>query len=146
MPVKVQFSAPILVKLRQRPVAALRALDRPLHAVVRRTLDFSQFLVPRRDPEERRESSSEGTPLPPLADTGFISGPEYNLTQRLSVSWTAGYEHPEAGPIHEGFHWGSQIFNPPPHFLKKAFRRARGSARKSVTQALAAFLSQQLSK
>jgi hypothetical protein len=140
MPVKVEVNVKALLQLRQRPQEVLRALDVPLHATVRRALDFSQFLVPRQDPAERRTSSSEGPPTPPLADTGFISGPEYNLTQRLSVTWTAGYEHPAAGPIHEGFHWGTQTINPPPHFLKKAFRKTRSSARKGVGQALAQYL------
>jgi hypothetical protein len=139
MPVKVKIDVRKLVQLRQRPEAALRALDAPLRDVARRTLDFSQFLVPRQAPGERLPTS-EGPPQPPLADTGFIDGPEPNLTHRLSTTWTAGYAHEAAGPIHEGFHWGEQIFNPPPHFLKKAFRKSRGSARKGVAQALAAYL------
>jgi hypothetical protein len=141
MPVKVQVKTTALVKLRQRPQEVLRALDAPLFATAKRALDFSQFLVPRQDPAERDDNTtSDGLPLPPLADTTFISGPRYNLTDGTSVTWTAGYEHPAAGPIHEGFHWGPQIFNPPPHFLKKSFRRARGAARKGVAQALAAYL------
>ncbi|HZI07225.1 MAG TPA: hypothetical protein VEZ71_24615, partial [Archangium sp.] len=36
---------------------------------------------------------------------------------------TAGYEHPQAGPIHEGWHWGKQTKTPPPRWLSRAFRR-----------------------
>lgn len=144
MPVKVSFKAPALVRLRQQPQQVLRALDLPLRDAVRRTLDLSTFLVPRRTEEERDEHrrNSNGVPEKPLADTGFISGPAYNM-QRLSVTWTAGYEHPSAGPIHEGFHWGGQIIRPPPHFLKKAFRRSRSVARKGVAQVLATYLQKQ---
>ncbi|QSQ19324.1 hypothetical protein JY651_28760 [Pyxidicoccus parkwayensis] len=144
MPVKVKVDVMALVRLRQRPHEVLRALDMPLHAAVRRALDFSQFLVPRQSAEERTEfrQSGDGPPQPPLADTGFIDGPLYNLTDGISATWTAGYEHPAAGAVHEGFHWGPQIFNPPPQFLKKAFRKTRGATRKDVAQTLARFLAQ----
>ncbi|NVJ05224.1 hypothetical protein HUW63_08235 [Myxococcus sp. AM001] len=143
MPVRVRLDANKIAALRRNAPQVLRKLDRPIHAAMRQTLDFSSFLVPRRDSWEREEApSADGPPLPPLADTGFVSGPEYNLGRPLSTSWTAGYEHPAAGPIHEGFHWGSDIVNPPPHFLKKAFRRSRGVARKGVAQVLAAYLKQ----
>lgn len=144
MPVKVKLDVKQLVQLRQRPREVLRALDPALHAMARRALDFSQFLVPRQTPAERAEflQSGEEAAQPPLADTGFISGPHYNLTDGISVTWTAGYAHPSAGPIHEGFHWGEQLFNPPPHFLRKAFRKTRGPTRRDVAKVLAAFLAQ----
>ncbi|AEI66943.1 hypothetical protein [Corallococcus macrosporus] len=144
MPVRVQLKASALARLRQRPKEVLQALDFPLRDSMRRTLDLATFLVPRRGPDERAETrtSREGPPEPPLADTGFVSGPEHNM-QRLSVSWTAGFEHPAAGPVHEGFHWGDQIIRPPPHFLKKAFRRSRSIARKGVAQVLTKFLQKQ---
>ncbi|MBL0698938.1 hypothetical protein JJE73_35235 [Comamonas sp. JC664] len=133
----MSFKAPALVRLRQQPQKVLRALDVPLRDAVRRTLDLSTFLVPRR-PQDERDGATER----PLADTGFISGPAYNM-QRLSVTWTAGYEHSAAGPIHEGFHWGDQIIRPPPHFLKKSFRRTRAGARRDVARVLADYLSKQ---
>ncbi|WP_223745136.1 hypothetical protein [Corallococcus sp. AS-1-12] len=77
-----------------------------------------------------------------MRDSAFLSGPLHNLSQRLSTTWTAGYAHPSAGPIHEGWHWGAQLFNPPPHFLRKSFRRARGSARRRVAAVLKDFLAQ----
>ncbi|NOJ83441.1 hypothetical protein [Myxococcus xanthus] len=151
MPVRVRLDANKIAALRRNSRQVLRKLDAPIHAAMRQTLDFSSFLVPRSPPweramaEEAARDAGEQLP-PPLADSGFISGPEYNLGRPLSTSWTAGYEHPEAGPIHEGFHWGAQIVNPPPHFLKKAFRRSRGVARKGVAQVLAACLKQHFSR
>ncbi len=147
MPVRVRLDANRIAALRRNARHVLRKLDAPLHAAARQTLDFSSFLVPRSPLWERvmeeEAARDAGKELPPpLAETGFVSGPEYNLGHWLSTSWTAGYEHPSAGPIHEGFHWGRDIVNPPPHFLKKAFRRSRSVARKGVAQTLAAYLKQ----
>ncbi|NTX59563.1 hypothetical protein HUA74_02700 [Myxococcus sp. CA051A] len=137
MPVKVKFKASELHRLTRQPKAVLRALDVPLWRTVRDTHTIASFLVPRGDDAERDWSQ------PSLADTSFISGPEHRLDKRLSVSWTAGYEHPSAGPIHEGFHYGDQIFNPPSHWLKRSFRKTRGAGRKGVAKALADFLKSQ---
>ncbi|WP_369414279.1 hypothetical protein [Corallococcus soli] len=126
-----------LLKLRQRAPEVLRELDKPLRATVRHALDLSQFNVPRGDRDV--EYDNDGLLLEdtrPLADTGFIDGPEYRLDRRLSTTWVAGYAHPAAGAIHEGFHWGDQFINPPPHFLKKAFRRSRTVGRKGVKTAI----------
>ncbi|RJS19560.1 hypothetical protein DRW03_21245 [Corallococcus sp. H22C18031201] len=130
MPVRVKFDVANLQRLRSRPQEVLRALDMPLRATVRQALDYSMFMVPRGDPSD--ESN--------LAGTGFISGPHYNMGPQLSGSWTAGYSHEAAGAIHEGFHWGAQIINPPPHFLKKAFRRSRAYGRKGIATTLEATL------
>jgi hypothetical protein len=89
-------------------------------------LDVSNFLVPRGDPTDDSD----------LAGTAFLDGPEYNLGPPLSTTWLAGYNHPAAGAIHEGFHWGEQTQKPPPHWMKKALRGARSMARKQVAQAV----------
>ncbi|QDF05008.1 MULTISPECIES: hypothetical protein [Myxococcus] len=143
MPVRVRFDPSRILALRRNAQEVLRKLDVPLHDAARRTLELSAPLVPRRPPAEHADApTSDGPPLPPLADTGFVSDAAYNMTKRLSVSRSAGYEHPQAGPIHEGVHWGKDIVNPPPHFLKKAFRRSRSVARKGVQQVLADYLAQ----
>ncbi|RYZ42967.1 MAG: hypothetical protein EOO71_05585 [Myxococcaceae bacterium] len=128
MPVRVKVDAVKLERLRRSPVEVLRALDTPCRDIVRLALDYSLFLVP----------VGEGR----LRDSAFLSGPLHKLSQRLSTTWTAGYAHPSAGPIHEGWHWGAQLFNPPPHFLRKSFRRARGGARRRVAVVLKDFLAQ----
>ncbi|WP_434300602.1 hypothetical protein [Corallococcus exiguus] len=128
MPVRVKVDAMRLERLRRSPVEVLRALDAPCRDIARLALDYSLFLVP----------VGEGH----LRDSAFVSGPFHNLSSRLSTTWTAGYAHPSAGPIHEGWHWGAQLFNPPPHFLRKSFRRARGSARRRVAAVLKDFLAQ----
>ncbi|RKH09327.1 hypothetical protein D7X74_29825 [Corallococcus sp. CA047B] len=137
MPVRVKLDLRPLLKLRQRAPEVLRELDKPLRATVRHALDLSQFDVPRGDQDvEYDKHGNEKQRTRPLADTGFIDGPEYRLDKRLSTTWVAGYAHHAAGAIHEGFHWGEEIINPPPHFLKKAFRRSRSVGRKGVKQAL----------
>ena len=67
-----------------------------------------------------------------VKETAFLQGPEYNLGPPLSTTWLAGYNHHAAGAIHEGFHWGVQTETPPPHWMKRSFRGARGRARKAV--------------
>jgi len=104
-------------------------VDSPCRDVARHALDVSQFLVPRGDPTD--ESN--------LAETGFLSGPEYNLGPPLSTTWLAGYNHHAAGAIHEGFHWGAQT-QPPPHWMKRSFKGARGRARKAVAKSVAEVL------
>ncbi|NPC47543.1 hypothetical protein D7X99_20820 [Corallococcus sp. AB032C] len=128
MPVRVKVDVLKLERLRRSPAEVLRTLDTPCRDIARLALDYSLFLVP----------VGEGH----LRDSAFLSGPLHNLSQRLSTTWTAGYSHSSAGPIHEGWHWGAQLFNPPPHFLRKSFRRARGSARRRVAAVLKDFLAQ----
>ncbi|TSC20328.1 hypothetical protein [Corallococcus sp. Z5C101001] len=128
MPVRVKVDGVKLERLRRSPTEVLRALDTPCRDIARLALDYSLFLVP----------VGEGQ----LRDSAFLSGPLHNLSRRLSTTWTAGFAHPSAGPIHEGWHWGAQLFNPPPHFLRKSFRRARGSARRRVAAVLKDFLAQ----
>lgn len=107
-----------LRQLRSEAEGVLRDLDAPVRDAARRVLDISTLFVPR---------GGDGDPLDldhtDLADTGFLSGPVHNLSKRLSTTFTCGYAHPQAGPIHEGFHWGEQLFNPPPHFLRRAAKR-----------------------
>ncbi len=114
-----------LHRLRQQPQVVLRDLDHPLRDAARRALDISLFLVP---------TESGG-----LRNSAFLDGPLLNLGTQLSTTWTAGYMHPAAGPIHEGFHWGEQT-QPPPHFLRTAFRGTRGRVRKAVAAQLASTL------
>jgi len=110
---KVDLDTTALRKLRSEAAGVLRDLDFALLAAIRRVMDNAAFEVPR-----------GGAPDDPidLADTAFTSGPAHNL-KRQSTTMTGGYAHQKAGPIHEGFHWGEQIFTPPPHFLRKAAKR-----------------------
>ncbi len=117
-----------LRQLRSQGEQVLRDLESPVRAAARLALDQATFLVPR-----------GGAPEDPLnlADTGFLSGPVHNTSARLSVTFTCGYAHPQAGPIHEGFHWGEQTRTPPPHFLRKAAKRGvRALLRKGVQATL----------
>jgi hypothetical protein len=128
--VKVTVDLRGLKALRDNAEATLRALDIPCRDEARRTLDVSAFLVPVGDPTD--ESNLRGT--------GFLEGPEYNLGRPLSTTWLAGYNHPAAGAIHEGFHWGVQTEVPPPHWMKRAFKGAGGRTRKAVAQSVAELL------
>ncbi|NVJ20639.1 hypothetical protein HUW62_05300 [Myxococcus sp. AM011] len=130
MPVRVKVDAVKLERLRRSSAEVLRALDGPCRDIARLALDYSLFLVP------VGKDGADGH----LRDTAFLDGPRYNLGPPLSTTWTAGYSHPSAGPIHEGWHWGAPIFNPPSHFLRKSFRRARGSSRRRVAAVLQDFL------
>lgn len=125
--VKVDFRQ--LHALQRQPEMVLRALDGAVRDGARRTLDLSSFLVPRGDPSDDSN----------LAETGFVSGPEHNM-ERLSTTATAGYEHPAAGAIHEGYHWGLQTQRPPPQFLKQAFRKSRAFARRAIAAQVASTL------
>lgn len=127
--VKVTVDVRALKRLRDNPEKVLRELDHACRDVARHALDTSQFLVPRGDPTD--ESN--------LPETGFLAGPEYNLGPPLSTTWLAGYNHHAAGAIHEGFHWGAQT-EPPPHWVKRSFKGARGRARKAVAKSVAEVL------
>ncbi|MBN1208083.1 MAG: hypothetical protein JXB05_24680 [Myxococcaceae bacterium] len=126
---RVTVDVRALKRLRDNPEAVLRALDMACRDEARRTLDISQFLVPRGDPTDDSN----------LAETGFLTGPILNLGGQLSTTWLSGYEHHAAGAIHEGFHWGAQT-QPPPHWLRRSFRGAGGRARKGVAKALEEYL------
>ncbi|WP_246137335.1 hypothetical protein [Myxococcus llanfairpwllgwyngyllgogerychwyrndrobwllllantysiliogogogochensis] len=131
----------MLKRLLENPVPLLRDLDMPCRDAAQTSFLISSFLVPRQSEAERwAYYDGETEPAPALADTGFVSGPEVNLVRYISTTWAAGYEHPAAGAIHEGFHWDEQTINPPPHFLKKGFRKARGAARKGVARVVKAYL------
>jgi hypothetical protein len=123
--VRVEVDLRALKALRSAPEKVLRGLDMPCRDEVRRTLDIASFLVPVGSPDD---SSN-------LAGSTFLEGPIYNLGPPLSTTWLSGYEHPAAGAIHEGFHWGYQAV-PPPHWLRRSFKGARGRARKAVAAAL----------
>jgi hypothetical protein len=127
--VRVTVDVRALKRLRHNPEKVLRELDHACRDVALHALDTSQFLVPRGDPTD--ESN--------LAETGFLSGPEYNLGPPLSTTWLAGYNHHAAGAIHEGFHWGAQA-QPPPHWMKRSFRGASGRARKAVAKSVSEVL------
>ncbi len=128
--VTVTVDVRTLKRLRGSPEKVLRELDHACRDVARHALDTSQFLVPRGDPTDDSH----------LAETGFLSGPEYNLGPPLSTTWLAGYNHHAAGAIHEGFHWGEQTEKPPPHWMKRSLKGARGRARKAVARSVAEVL------
>ena len=121
-PVRVRVDLRALRKLRERAGDVLTALDRPVGGAVKRAVSLAQTQVPVETGELRRSV--------------FVSGPLHNMGPSLSASWTGGYAFAEAGPIHEGFHGGTQKINPPPHWLKDAFRGTRSVARKGVATAL----------
>jgi hypothetical protein len=128
--VKVTVDLRALKRLRDNPEAVLRALDLPCQSEARRTLDISQFLVPVGDPAD--ESN--------LRETGFLSGPVYNLGPPLSTTWLSGYNHHAAGAIHEGFHWGLETELPRPRWMRQSFRGAAGRTRKGVATSVAEVL------
>jgi hypothetical protein len=128
--VQVKLDVRALRALRQRAPEILKALDRPVAGTVRATMGQAQASVPVETGELRGSS--------------FVDGPKYNLASPLSTSWTGGYAHPQAGPIHEGFHWGQQQ-TPEPHWLRKAFAANRRNARKGVATTLKRWLARNLS-
>ncbi|MBN8466167.1 hypothetical protein JYJ95_06565 [Corallococcus exiguus] len=143
MPVRVKLDLSPLLKLRQQPQRVLSNLETACYATVRHALDLSLFDVPRGDRTPEYDAHGNAKPSErPLADTGFLDGPEYHMDRRLSVTWVAGYAHHAAGAIHEGVHWDRDIVDPPPHFLKKAFRRSRTIGRKGVKTAIEQALKQ----
>ena len=80
-----------------------------------------------------------------LADTGFVSGPLYNLKAPLSTTWLSGYNHRAAGAIHAGFHFGVKT-RTAPDFMRRAMRGVRARVRKGVAKKLMQCLSQTLPK
>ncbi|HYI01359.1 MAG TPA: hypothetical protein VD972_35720, partial [Hyalangium sp.] len=72
--VKVTVDVRALKQLRDNPEQVLRELDFACRDEARRTLDVSNFLVPRGDPTDASN----------LAGTAFLAGPEYNLGPPLS--------------------------------------------------------------
>lgn len=121
-----------LKRLLSQEAAVMRALDLPCRDVARGVLDFSSFLVP------RGENLVPGTE-PPLSSTAFLAGPIYN-PEVLSTTFMAGYSHPAAGAIHEGFHWGEETIRPRPKWMRAAMRGARARARKAVAATLSQVL------
>ena len=120
--------------LRSNAVQVLRRLDRAVLDAAQRVADQAAFSVPR-----------GGAPDDPLnlADTAFVSLPQHNLSARLSTTTTVGYEHPQAGPIHEGFHWGVQTQTPPPQWLRRA---AKSGIRPLLVKGVKRELARALSK
>jgi hypothetical protein len=117
-----------LKKLRSRAAEVLRALDMPCRNAARAALDRSLAVVPRGGaPDDATD----------LADTAFIGVPVHDLGPVLSTNTSAGYEHPAAGAIEEGFHFGKQTRNPPPSFLRKSVRGLIRSFRQDVATTLA---------
>lgn len=78
--------------------------------------------------EEAEEVLAASNAIVPVGETGalkasaFVDGARIN-PKRKSTTATAGYEHPEAGPIHEGVHYGIQMTAP--RFLKKAVKASK---------------------
>ncbi|HEX5750023.1 MAG TPA: hypothetical protein VFZ09_27585 [Archangium sp.] len=108
----VEVNVLALKRLRSQPERVLSDLDRPVLDAAQRGMDQAQFLVPR-----------GGAPDDPLnlADTSFVSVPHHNLGAPLSTTVTTGYDHPEAGSIHAGWHWGHLLI--PPEWLRRAFKK-----------------------
>ncbi|WNG49202.1 hypothetical protein F0U60_37610 [Archangium minus] len=125
--VKVEVDTSDLERLRSQPQVVLRDLDRAVLDATQRGMDQAAFSVPR-----------GGAPDDPLdlADTAFVSLPHHNA-ERMSTTATGGYAHPQAGPIHAGWHFGEQTMNPPPNWLRNAFKRGvRSLLRKGVAAQL----------
>ncbi|MBN9687123.1 MULTISPECIES: hypothetical protein [unclassified Corallococcus] len=139
MAVKVKVELQPLLKLRQRAPDVLAALDKPMREFCRQTLSISQLGVSRSE-VEYDESGNEVRTGTPLVNTTFIDGPEHHLDRRLSSTWTAGYDHPAAGAIHQGFHWGEERISPPPLFLKRAFKVTRSIGRADIKKAVQSYL------
>ncbi|MFL5344358.1 MAG: hypothetical protein ACJ8AT_06180 [Hyalangium sp.] len=118
-----------LRRLLSQSQKVLQALDMPCRDEARRTLDFAAFMVP-------QGPNLAGNGEPPLSSTAFLAGPLYNM-EVLSTTFLAGYSHPAAGAIHEGFHWGEETVHPRPRWMRAAFKGAKGRARKAVAATLA---------
>jgi hypothetical protein len=126
--VKVDVRA--LRALRRKAPDILNALDRPVGGTVRAAMAQAQASVPA-DTGELRSSD-------------FVDGPRHNMGAQLSTSWTGGYQHPQAGAIHQGFHWGRQQ-KPEPNWLRLAFKSVRRNARKGVATTLGRWLARNFS-
>jgi hypothetical protein len=73
-------------------------------------------------------------------DTGFLASTGdvgHVSTTKTSAAVTGGFNHPQAGAIHEGYHWGRQTVKPPPHFLRKAAKASRQALKAAVARSLA---------
>jgi hypothetical protein len=71
-----------------------------------------------------------------LLASGFVDGPEVGDHR---VQSNAGYAHPHAGAIHEGFHWGGQTIEPP-HFMRKGAEGQEEAFRRDVLQTINAVI------
>ncbi|TQF13735.1 hypothetical protein FJV41_22455 [Myxococcus llanfairpwllgwyngyllgogerychwyrndrobwllllantysiliogogogochensis] len=132
MPLKVALDFRLLDKLRKVEGPVLDDLAPLAREHASTVLQASRTLVP----VGKRDTDGK----PPLSTTGFVDGPAVN-GEKSSVSATAGYEHEAAGAIHEGFHWGTQRFAEPVHFLRKPARKGRAKFRKAVATQILATLS-----
>jgi hypothetical protein len=106
--IQVKGTEEFLKNMRRLEAEVLPDLGKAVRAEAAEVLDASQMLVP-------VESGR-------LKASGFVDGPHVNRA-RHSVSATVGYDHPEAGAIHEGSHWGIQL--KAPKFLQRPARAAR---------------------
>lgn len=73
-------------------------------------------------------------------DTGLLVASTEVSTPRTtntSVAISGGFTHPQAGAIHEGYHWGKQTIKPPPHFLRKAAKASKAALKSAVSASLA---------
>lgn len=132
MPLKVALNTKLLDALRKVEGQVLDDLAPLTREQAASILEASRLLVPvgKEDTDGR----------PPLNTTGFVDGPAVN-SAKGSVSSTAGYDHPAAGAIHEGFHWGIKRIDKPTQFLRKPARKGRATFRKAVAARILATLS-----
>lgn len=130
MAARVQIDYALLRRLRQVEGPVLADLLPVARQHVESVLGFAQVLVP------RGEVDTDG--LPPLASSTFVD--EGINAESGSAIATAGYEHPNAGPIHEGWHHGAKVFETPPEFLRIPFRALKGQFRGKVAKQVLASL------
>lgn len=116
--IKLVGTADFVRTVRQLGDAMLQGLAPAVHETAGQTLAASMPDVPFETGE--------------LMASGFVSGPVINRAKQ-SVSATAGFDHPFAGPIHEGVH--GSITKTPPHFLRKAVKASRASFKKRLAEA-----------
>ncbi|MFY0577983.1 hypothetical protein ACN28S_29975 [Cystobacter fuscus] len=88
----------LIRNIRRLSAEVLKDFGPVVHAHTQMALDISKTMVPQK---------SGG-----LRQSAFTAGPDIN-SDKKSISGTCGYAHEQAGPIHEGFHWGSQIITLP---------------------------------
>jgi hypothetical protein len=131
MPAHVRIDHGLMAKLRKVEGPVLADLLPVCTRQVGATITISQVLVP------RGEVDTDGKPA--LSTTDFVDA-GINAAKK-SVGATCGYEHPQAGPIHEGWHYGAKVFESPTHFLRKAHRSVRGKFRGAVAKQVKATLS-----
>lgn len=125
MPLRVKLDTRLLNQLRRVEEPVLAALEPVVFAQAASIINASVPLAPvgNVDPEGKK-----------LRDSEFIDGPVRN-SRALSVSATSGYEHPHAGAIHEGFHWGKRTMSPP-NFLRTPARAARSAFTRKVRDSI----------